>query len=405
MKSRTTKVKTSDGDDRYEVRVWGYVDDEFVDWRRRFKTHAEAQHFIDETLYQERQAKKDALKTGGNPLEQNTFGDEFQHWKITRQCDFAPGWRSNTDQYWQEQKARFEGLPIAKVTPAVLQTVVAELKSAGNSNSTIQRKIRFIQAVLNHSVLSERLPYNPVARFKTPKPLKPDLDFWEQAEALSFLDYALKRYPPDHREHWKYLAYLTALNAGPRAGEIWALRPRDLRESRGVINVTRQLDLVERTFRPLKGKEGRNVPLAKALNDPLKVWISRQGIGASELIFTTEGAPIDHNNFAKRAFQQDLKAWKGKVIKFHGLRHTAATLMLANGIDIGTVQKILGHKSIETTMRYVHALGDSVKNAASMFSLSPSLRQDGEPPAELKVEPQVSATHTPGRHLQLVKVK
>ncbi len=46
--------------------------------------------------------------------------------------------------------------------------------------------------------------------------------------------------------------------------------------------------------------------------------------------------------------------------------------MISKGTDLPTVQKILGHEDISTTMRYVHALKDSIKKASQLFSIMPS---------------------------------
>ena len=48
----------------------------------------------------------------------------------------------------------------------------------------------------------------------------------------------------------------------------------------------------------------------------------------------------------------------------HKLRHTAATLMYQNGVDIRTLQTVLGHKSVDTTMIYTHIHDESVRSAA-----------------------------------------
>jgi site-specific recombinase XerC len=137
-----------------------------------------------------------------------------------------------------------------------------------------------------------------------------------------------------------------------------------------VIRLTEQLDLVSREFRTLKGKEARNVPLSPEVESALMKWIDANAIRPNDLFFSTQKSPIDHNNFAKRTFVADVKEWNGKKIKFHGLRHSAATLMLDAGVDVRTVQEILGHKSIETTLRYVHAIGQNVSRAGKTFALT-----------------------------------
>jgi len=66
-------------------------------------------------------------------------------------------------------------------------------------------------------------------------------------------------------------------------------------------------------------------------------------------------------------------------MRFHDMRHTAATLMLASGVQLNTVKEICGHASITTTMGYVHLLADSVRDAGLKFSLCPA-----ETPAPIK---------------------
>ena len=149
-----------------------------------------------------------------------------------------------------------------------------------------------------------------------------------------------------------------------------------LRPQAGVIRVTEQLGLTDRTFRTLKGKEARNVPLSPDLSSALSGWTQSQGLTGNDLLFSNQQTPVDHNNFAKRCFANDVKKWGGRRIKFHALRHTSATLMLDAGINIRTVQDILGHKNIETTLRYVHALGENVKRAAGLFSVTAALEKE-----------------------------
>ena len=59
-----------------------------------------------------------------------------------------------------------------------------------------------------------------------------------------------------------------------------------------------------------------------------------------------------------------------KQLSTHKLRHTAATLMYQNGVDIRTVQEVLGHENVNTTMIYTHIANPSIKAAAMSNPLS-----------------------------------
>lgn len=372
MNYKIKKTETTKGQ-RYELRAWSGTGDERTEWRRRFESKSEAQSFIDRHLFEERKHREELRRNGGDPMAIRTFRDEYENWRATRGCDLSPGWRNNTEMYWSETEDRLAGLSVGEVTPALLRSLERAFREAGNSKATVQRKIAWIKGVLNYAVSMERIPFNPVAKFKSAKPDKPNLEFWEKTEALSFLQFADKKYPRASGDRWKYLVYLVALNTALRGGELWALKPSALRQSFDVIYITEQLDLLTREFRGLKGKEARSVPLSTEVATELAEWIRVHELKPDQLLLApSESSGVDHNNFVKRVFEADLKGWGGRRIKFHGLRHTAATLMLDSQIDIRTVQMILGHKNIETTLRYVHAIGQNVRKAASTYVLTPS---------------------------------
>jgi site-specific recombinase XerD len=73
----------------------------------------------------------------------------------------------------------------------------------------------------------------------------------------------------------------------------------------------------------------------------------------------------------QKIFKAALNACGGKVIRFHDMRHTATTILIASGVDLKTVQSICGHEDIKTTMNYVHLIGDRIKEVARTFSIRP----------------------------------
>lgn len=71
----------------------------------------------------------------------------------------------------------------------------------------------------------------------------------------------------------------------------------------------------------------------------------------------------------------------------HKLRHTAATLMLQNGVDVRTLQEVLGHEHLNTTQIYTHVNSESMKSAAQANPLG-TVKRRGRP----KKKPKESAT-------------
>ncbi|MDZ4083130.1 MAG: tyrosine-type recombinase/integrase, partial [Bdellovibrionales bacterium] len=175
----------------------------------------------------------------------------------------------------------------------------------------------------------------------------------------------------DSTDRWVYVVYLLALNTAMRAGEIWGLKPSDLSRDGRSIQVRRQFNRVTLEMAPTKSKKSRLAPLNDELREEIEHLIKTKSIEADETIFMNElRNPVCHENFVKRQFLVDVKAWGGRSIRFHDLRHSATTMMIAGGIDLKTVKEICGHADIATTMTYVHLISGAVERVAQVFSVT-----------------------------------
>lgn len=107
-----------------------------------------------------------------------------------------------------------------------------------------------------------------------------------------------------------------------------------------------------------KGRRGRRVPVA----DRVLPIVQRMAEGKepTDLLITTGGGAQLHRTAVLRTVKWDQTAGGRRI---HDLRHTAACLWLARGVDPGTVQAWMGHESIATTNRYLHFLGTSADQA------------------------------------------
>ena len=70
----------------------------------------------------------------------------------------------------------------------------------------------------------------------------------------------------------------------------------------------------------------------------------------------------------RTAFTNACKRAEIKNVTFHTLRHTFATRLVLAGVDLATVSKLLGHSSIQMTMRYAHPTPEALKNAVSKLN-------------------------------------
>jgi len=368
---KVRKVATSDGESRWEV--YGFIAGRgSKQIKRRFDRKVDADNFVtDQKLQQvENETKPKALFT----MAERTFAEESQFWLKHRGVEFSPGHlRRATDALDKWILPQFGRLTLDRINPVVFSNFRVDRLEDGLKPATVNRETEVMMAILNFSVKQRRIPFNPASGFTKLEEIRDDMKFWERKEAASFLAFTDRKYPRGTDKRWVYVVYLLALNTAVRAGEIWGLKAGDLAQGDELLHVSRQFDLVVRDFRPPKGKKARYVPCNPVLRSELKALIGRDRLRPDQTFFRTEtGVPFDHDNFTDRYFEKDVAEACVKRIRFHDLRHTGTTLMIADRLDIKTVQEICGHKDIATTMRYVHLLGDSIREAARTFSVVPS---------------------------------
>jgi len=154
-----------------------------------------------------------------------------------------------------------------------------------------------------------------------------------------------------------YIFYAAAIYTGMRAGEIAALRWDDISFETRLITVQRSFD------GPTKSADVRYVPILDPLLPILRTWKIRH---PGTLVFTSEAGTMYQPS--SQIFQEILhrvlnaaelkpvqfKKRMAPYITFHGFRHSFASHWVMNGGDIFKLKEILGHKSIQMTMRYSH---------------------------------------------------
>ena len=96
------------------------------------------------------------------------------------------------------------------------------------------------------------------------------------------------------------------------------------------------------------------------------VGFTSQGtLSANSHIFTYRNKPLKD---IRTAFKNACKRADIKNLRFHDLRHTFATRLVLAGVDLATVSRLLGHSSIQMTMRYTHPTPEALKNAVSRLN-------------------------------------
>jgi integrase len=146
--------------------------------------------------------------------------------------------------------------------------------------------------------------------------------------------------------------YLTAAFTGLRMGELLALRWRDVDFGGSTIRVRASYYAGQLTT-PKSGKV-RAVPLAPDVASALAQLGQRpHWTSEDDLVFAGEGGDYLDGSALRRRYKTALASAALRPLRFHDLRHTFGTRMIAKA-DIRRVQEWMGHADIQTTMRYLH---------------------------------------------------
>lgn len=172
---------------------------------------------------------------------------------------------------------------------------------------------------------------------------------------------------------WRCLIYLGGV-MGLRFGEAVALRLQDVNLDAGTVKVIRTQ--VEHNGRidfdqPKTAPGVRALTLLRELVEELRRHVDLLALGApTELLFADSfGGPLRRSNFGRRVLSPAVEACGLAGLTFHGLRHSAATNWMANGLDARTVQHRLGHADPRLVLRlYAHAVTDAERRAAEQTS-------------------------------------
>jgi integrase len=158
-------------------------------------------------------------------------------------------------------------------------------------------------------------------------------------------------------------AVILAVNTGMRHGEIFNLKWHDIDFKRDVICLLET-----------KSGQKREVPMNELVkNELIKV---RKHPKSPYVFCHHDGQKVKD---VRKSFWTALKKSGIKDFRFHDLRHTAASQLVMAGVDLNTVREILGHKTIEMTLRYAHLSPNHKKRAVDILAESIGLQEAANP--------------------------
>jgi integrase len=282
-------------------------------------------------------------------------------------------------------------IPLMKLTPQHIRALHAKALEAGLTPKTVQHIHATLRTALNQALRDGLVARNVATLVKVPRADRHEMQVLNPDQARTLLTVAQK-------DRLGAL-YVVATTLGLRQGEALGLQWSDVDFEAGTIRVSRTLQRVPKALRgPDDGGQGthyrldepktdrsrRTVNMPKVVMASLREHRARQSrerlaAGAAwhdwDLVFTTTiGTPLDSRNVTK-AFQALLVKAGLPFMRFHDLRHSAATLMGAMGVPMRVIMEILGHSQIGITMNlYSHVIPAMQRDAAdrmdSLFATS-----------------------------------
>lgn len=260
---------------------------------------------------------------------------------------------------------------LVALSPQHVRDMLAAVAARGVSARTVQLSRAVLRTMLADAEREQLISRNVAGLVKGPRVERREVEPWSAEEAGRFLD--------SMNGHRLSALFAVGVALGLRKGELLAMRWDDvdlggasLRVQRTVQRLGGGIGLVSGS--PKTERSRRTIPLPQVSVNSLREHRSRQEKERSAagkawvdlgLVFATpKGTVIEPRNL-NRLFDQQIAIAGVRRIRFHDLRHTCATLLLAQNVSPRIVMEVLGHTQLSmTTDLYGHVMPSTLRTAA-----------------------------------------
>lgn len=291
----------------------------------------------------------------------------------TQKAQIGRSFSEIADEWWEEAEPKlalqsirsyklamsravtfFGDTPAKNITAKDIQKYLTALAKQGYSQKVVSNHRMVVNRILDYAVMEGDIELNPCASVKTPTDLPKTA-----REAASRSDEQIIK---DNVDLW--LFPFVALMTGMRKGEILALQWKDIDFDKNLIHVTKSIAHdgdIPVVKKPKTEAGNRIVPLLI----PLKEVLAERRGNDSDYIISHDGgkSPLRNRRFTK--LYEAYRKVTGITASAHQLRHSFATIAFEAGLDPKSVQEILGHKQLSTTMDIYTQFREKKLNAAA----------------------------------------
>ena len=269
-------------------------------------------------------------------------------------------WKHDKQRYFKHLKNYLGDLPLKDINVIILEQLKTNL-SESLSNATVKHCLAIIRQAFNKAITWQMFSgINPVRGVKMPKLNNERFRFLSHDEANSLLTLLKEKSPIIHD-----MAYIS-LYTGLRFGEI--------------ANLTKnKIDYVSNTIHVEDGKTGsRNVFMDEKVRTILEKHTLRQSETGTPIFANSKGTVMTRVPSIFKECVDELGLNKNSTnrndqIVFHSLRHTFASWLAQAGVPLLTIKELMGHVTIEMTLRYAHLCPDNHRAAINTLKPIPQL--------------------------------
>jgi len=250
-----------------------------------------------------------------------------------------------------------------------IATLLRDKQAAGLAPKTVGHIRATLRAALNQAVRWRLIAHNPAAAVAAPRVPHAEVQVLTAEEARTLLAAA--------KGHRHEALWVVALSLGLRQGEVLGLRWTDVDFEANTLRITRALTRVDGKLvlaEPKTEQSRRTLPLSLRVREALLAHRDRQVFTKAmagehwqeqDFVFaSTVGTPLQPRNTLEAWYKLLAQAGLPRR-KFHVARHTAVSLLIADGVPLRVVMELLGHSQISTTANtYGHVFAESLREAA-----------------------------------------
>lgn len=299
---------------------------------------------------------------------------------LKEKAEFAPGTLENYRTALQRAAAVFGDIKMEDITNLTVKQYINDLQANGKNqfngkplaHKTILKHYIVLHALFENAVENEVIEVSPMQKMKRPKPRKDETPKKPVVYTESEVQYIYKCLDNESLK-WKALV-MFAIDSGCRRGEIIGLKWSEIDFKTGKVNICRnaQYTAGKGTYISTpKNHKNRVIYLNRPVLTVLAEWKRQQallhfgqGIPQSEFCFTQDNGKMMNPQAPTSYLSRFGKKYNLPGIHPHALRHTMATISIANRADIVSVSEKLGHAEPSITLNvYSHANEEAQRRA------------------------------------------